>query len=169
MLRGDRYVYIAENRSYAGRASVAEDEATGRYLSKAWCSPGDRGPDGVVVKPDGGTTSLPLELYTIAELSRAAGYFPTVPTGATTRAVELLHENAIMTHGLLRLSGQRLDDYENPWSFMLSGRVDAEEAHADERFDEMTKMALARQIQIRDGLSDDRRNAIWKQDKDFLI
>ena len=64
----------------------------------------------------------------------------------------------------------RILDGVDAWRVVLTDRTDAEEQwFADTPVEDLTKIALARRIQIRDGLDDGRRAALWKQTRDILL
>jgi hypothetical protein len=67
------------------------------------------------------------------------------------RAQELELENLCLTKGLLVYSAERVPQDGNPWTFLLSASVDAEQhAFASTPIGSRTKMSLARQLQLRD-------------------
>ena len=103
-----------------------------------------------------------LMTMTVAELSRAAGFHPAFPANATARDVELLHEARALQHGILVYTATRVGASDAPWDFVLTDPVDIEDAFVLSRPTEtLTKMAIARQLQLRDALSDEARNRQW--------
>ena len=94
---GTRFLYVVENKSFAGRMAVSEGEASGRFLAVVWYSKEESAMEGIIVSPEASKEILEVRLYTLAELSRAAGFYP--PTdGLNTRQVDILHEQLSLIH-----------------------------------------------------------------------
>jgi hypothetical protein len=161
-LAKDRHIYIAENKSFAGRSSISEGEAHGRFLAAAWFEVTSEDLDGPVVAPVEPTEerALKLQLYTVAELSKAAGFFPEVTPSMSARDVEIAHEAAVLSHGLVKLKSARIGDFDTPWSYALSEPEDAEMSYASDNLMKLSRMGLARQLQIRDQFNDEMRNLL---------
>jgi hypothetical protein len=173
-LTDDLYLYIAANKSFAGRDAPATDHAVGRPLSVCWLRretdgvvDSALGGDLVVSVDDGDANVLPLTHCTVAEISRAAGFYPPVLTDATERSVELLHERHFLEHNLVTYDSVRARTQACPWAFSLvpdSDAADIEDAFFEDReFQGITKMAMARVLQLRHGLSSDERDDLWKR------
>jgi hypothetical protein len=89
----DKFLFIAQNKSLPGRDERAAGETLGRPLSVAWFERVGVGMDGVQVKPVSlSGSALTLMVATMAEISRAAGYYPAVDEHMDARTVELKHE-----------------------------------------------------------------------------
>jgi len=124
---------------------------------------------------------LPIIQTTVAEISRAAGFHPAAGANDTERDVEIHHEASMLLHDIVVYQTRRLAFHEGgldfamgaSWTLALESAPENIEDHAFEHRStttQLTKMALARQLQLRDGLSDDRRDLIWQTlDKDVLI
>ena len=102
-----------------------------------------------------------MTLATVAEISRAAGYFPPVGDDARPRDVELLHEAAFLTHDLMVYRSCPVTDPAQPWDYELRDPVDAEAVFLAQPYSAMKKMALARAIQRGNELSDRARDRIY--------
>ena len=176
----DLFLYVAENKSVPNRDAPAFGAAEGRHLTIAWfeLSPeqGD-GYDGYqkVIPCTGDNGLLELTNCTIAEVSRAAGYYPVVPLNATERDIEVIHETHLLDHQVVVFDAERQTyttggDWGASWCFLVrNGPEDIEEHTFDKRdLAGLTKMALARRIQLRDNLTNDQRNALWPFRKDLL-
>ena len=124
---------------------------------------------------------LPIIQTSVAEISRAAGFHPAAGATDTERDVEIRHEANMLIHDLVVYQTRRLAFHEGGLDFAVGASrtlalESAPENIEDHAFEhrstttQLTKMALARQLQLRDGLSDDRRDLIWQTlDKDVLI
>ena len=109
----------------------------------------------------GANRGLPLVLATVAEISRAAGYFPPVGDDSRPRDVELLHEAAFLTHDLMVYRSCPVTDPAQPWDYELRDPVDAEAVFLAQPYSAMKKMALARAVQRDNDLSDRARDRIY--------
>lgn len=158
-----RFLFVAETKSLPGRDLPSEGAALGRALMVAWFELAEQAMQGAIVSPvAGGQDGLQLMPCTIAEISLTAGFHPTIPTNASEREVELIHERAFLGHGVLRYDCERIGDSESAWRFVLRNPVDVEEhISASRPLEDMTKMALARALQLQDGLTDAERDAAW--------
>lgn len=128
----------------------------------------------IVVSPVAGVGTGGLELMTatIAEIAKAAGYYPAVGVDVTPKGEEDMYINDLLTLGLVRFNSKRLEDPtgEHPWSFVLSERIDLEEHWFMQRpLSELTKMALARQLQKDNGWTDAYRDEMWRLKKAALL
>ena len=90
------------------------------------------------------------------------------------RTVELKHEANLLNHKIVVFDAQRESGVEfgadASWFFLLENPVDIEECtFAKRAMPQLTKMALARQIQLRDGLTAAERNALWPLPKPTLV
>ena len=169
----DRYFYVAENKSIAYRDGPMPDQPAGRPLSVVWYEPAAHDDvaltqcelyDGeVVLHPCAGDLpELTLLEASIAEISLAAGYYPPVSADDTARAVELAHEAHFLDHGWC-VFGHRpypigAGGACGKWSLIVQAGdpTDVEEYHfARTKITDMRKMALARKLQVRDGLPQD--------------
>ena len=109
----------------------------------------------------GPNRELALVLATVAEISRAAGYFPPVGDDSRPRDVELLHEAAFLTHDLMVYRSTPVTDPAQPWDYELRDPVDAEAAFQAQPYSAMKKMALARAVQRDNDLSDRARDRMY--------
>ena len=65
-------------------------------------------------------------------------------------------------HDIIRWTSLRSTDPDSPWNFILSHPTSAETYFQENRTVEMTtKMCLARNLQMRDHLTDAKRDALW--------
>ena len=102
---------------------------------------------------------LELQLLTVAEISRAAGFSPELGEGSSPREEELLHEAAFFTHELMVYRAAPATDA--PWDYVLSDPVDAEAEFQSQPYASMRKMALARAVQLANDLADNARDAAY--------
>ena len=186
-LPGDRYFYVAENKSVAYRDQPRGEEAVGRPLSIVWYEAAagddpaqafiDLGPGEVLLHPCAGDQpELALLEASIAELSLAAGYYPPVTVDATVREVELEHETHFLDHNVHVFQYKRFPVGDGTalgkWSLIIdedSGE-DVELRHFEtEARADLVKMALARMLQLRDGLARDDMLALVNLPKPVLI
>ena len=168
------YLYVARNRAAPGRQQIAEGDATGRYLTYAWFQLAEEATefaeDGIVVAPVAGDDprTLSLRNATIAELFRAAGLY--LPPEGSARDMELHYERAFPTLNTIRFSSARHGDSRMYWYFQLTEPVDIEEyMFATRPAQDVTKMTLARRLQILDGTDDRTRTVRWELTKDALF
>jgi hypothetical protein len=112
------------------------------------------------------TSSVPGHLdiieATVAEICRAAGDHVAAAPTDSARDVELTLERRLVNHQVVRFHSERvsndaiLTDY--PWAFILTSPIDFETVFIQTRqINELTKMSLARQIQLNESLTDDQR------------
>jgi len=108
----------------------------------------------------------------VAEIVRAAGYFPDLDAAMAPRDVELLIESNALDHGLVTYASRHinLEDAHNPRTFELTSEDDAEGAHwRTPSGGSLTKMTIARRLQLRDNLDDARRDAIYELTRESLL
>ena len=115
----------------------------------------------------GGDGQLELMNSTVGEISKAAGYYPACDENASERDLEILHETAFLNHDVRVFKGSRLGedlDEKATWSFELQHPgEDIEEYNFElKQLPDLTKMALARVLQLRNNLSDQERNRLWE-------
>ena len=179
-LNANRYVYVTENKSVA-RPGTKDGMVTGRPLNVVWYEPAavddfedeDLGIDGVMLVPcSGAQDSLPMQDMSIAEISIAAGYYPPdITPDHSERDVEMLHEQRFLDHQLEVFSSRRAEATRGSgWARVLhyNSGTDAEE-HAFETREDITKIAAARALQLRDGLTDAQRDRVWQLPKATLL
>jgi len=137
----------------------------------------DLGPGEVLLHPCAGDQpELALLEASIAELSLAAGYYPPVTVDATVREVELEHETHFLDHNVHVFQYKRFPVGDGTalgkWSLIIdedSGE-DVELRHFEtEARADLVKMALARMLQLRDGLARDDMLALVNLPKPVLI
>lgn len=74
--------------------------------------------DGLLVDPIAGRFGeLELLNATVAEICKAAGYYPPFNPDADDRASECEYERTVMEHDVLHFSSARLGDSDHPWRF----------------------------------------------------
>ena len=178
-----RFLYIAENKSLPGRDAPKPDMAIGRALNIIWyeVAPADLvdksddvGVGEVLLTPCAGEGGrLDMKSMSIAQLSEAAGYYPDVLPHHTDRDVELIHEQNLLTHDAERFNCRRASFQRGAsWAMIIeqNGGEDIEwAAFEDKPLNALTKMALARCLQMRGNLTDDQRTALWSLSKAALL
>ena len=103
-----------------------------------------------------------MQTSTVAEISRAAGYYPELADDCTPRDAELAHEAMFLEHRVVHYRcAEHLNDPGRPWDFVLSEPVDAEAESLDQAYAGMTKIALARCLQLRGAADDALRHHLW--------
>ena len=155
-----RFLFVGLNQSLPGRDAPGAGEAEGRFLAVAWFEVVQQSVDGIVVSPesgDVGNNDLKLIPMTVAEIARAAGWFPAVAQDASARDVELQYESKVLDLEIERYKAVRLgESIERPWEFLLTDASDIEDSFLESRAAaDLTKMALARRIQRESGASED--------------
>jgi hypothetical protein len=114
--------------------------------------------------------SLQLLESTIAEMCVAAGDRCVPRPGDSGRDREVQLEARLLTHNVVKFSSRRLGDASHPWSFVVSEPVDIEAAFVRRCHPaDLSKMALARQIQLQECLTDHRRDFLWTFSSDLLL
>ena len=121
----------------------------------------DNGVKRIQVTSESEATSVPTNRATWEHpfavcLIVAAGLHLPVPDGATAREQEIRLEDDFLNHGLVQMTtSQRIaavGDADMQWHFHVSHPVDAEDALlARVDVSSLTKVALARQLVLRDG------------------
>ena len=172
-----RWLLVAENKSLPNREARVEGDAIGRPLTILWYEESDLGGTDVHVVPVSNDVGrFDLMEATIAEISSAAGYHPPLPRDASARDHEILHERHFLDHNVSVCEGNRVSydmggDTGPDWSFVLSQDTHDVEQYcfSQRRFADLTKMALARQLQLRDGLTNEQRDALWALNKTTLM
>jgi len=169
---GNVFVYIGTNQSLPNRDRKHVTEAIGRSLSIAFFTPKDEIAEGKVLEPTEkgtqGDTDLVVTNRTTAEISLASGYFPTLPSNHTAREAELDHEANMLRHDVIMWDVKR----EGPgnWNLVASNpRLMEDDFMEKVAVADMKKIGLARQIQLREGLSDNDRNNLLKYSKPALL
>ncbi len=183
VLNPNKFVYITENKSIAYRDKNKPDHAIGRHINVVWyevCGADDdvdadlNDEEALLVPCNDAGESLPMQGMTLAELSLTAGFYPNdVLPHHTERDVELIHENNILEQNVERFESRpvRLTTGKH-WSRIVNvnSGVDMEWHAFDERsIRDLTKMALARALQVRDGLSKNERQRIYGLSKNVLL
>lgn len=172
----DLFLYVVENKSLPGRTAPAVDAAYGRPLCVSWFRTLDDSMSGKCVVPVD-TSSVPGHLdiieATVAEICRAAGDHVAAAPTDSARDVELTLERRLVNHQVVRFHSERvsndaiLTDY--PWAFILTSPIDFETVFIQTRqINELTKMSLARQIQLNESLTGDQRDKLWEKSWDTL-
>jgi hypothetical protein len=154
-----RYVLVWEHKSFAGRLFPGEGAAVGRPLGVAFFEKIETLAQGILIAPcDGNADATALELMTatVAEISKALGFFPALDDGATARDEEILHEEAFLSHDVRRFNGTRLlgaSDDSGPWQYVLTDECDVEAAYFSSKgtLEDFTKIELARRLQLQEG------------------
>ena len=173
-LSNELFLYVARNKTAPGRQQVAAGETYGRLVTFAWFTLDQEYhgfvEDGIVVRPVvmDDVSTLFLRNATIAELIRAAGHY--IENEGTAREMEIKYEKAFATLDVVRFNGSRFLDGNMPWQFLLTEPVDIEQyAFANRPPQDVTKMCLARRLQILDGSDDATRCRRWELTRDALI
>ena len=169
-LRPELYLYVAENKSLPGREARAEGDALGRSLSVAWFEAHETTDDGVVVTRVDKTSqdALLTMLSSLAEILHAAGEpWPALGPEATARALEVAVEARYAHVPRYIYQATHLFHESDPWTFLLWGADPAETKYlAETPLDELTNMALARQLELSKG--QDLRTS-WTMSKANLL
>ena len=154
-----------------GRNQVKDGDARGRPLVVSWLEKIDETVDGIRVRPTAPRVGeLAVTSATIAEISKASGVFPALDPNADAATEEAIHEREFLSHAPLHFDSIRCPDSDGPWDFLLTNAEDAEQYAFNTRsIFVLTKMALARQLQLRDGTRDEVRNARWGLTIDALL
>lgn len=176
-LPSDVYLFVGRTRAAPGKRKNAPDESQARSIAYLWFAPdsaatrdGDDGTRLLVQPVEGVLGQLILKAGTPAEILTAAGAFPTIAVDDTERDVELKQEASFMRYELVRYTSVRVGTEGMPWHYYLSDPVDAEVVYFHFRdAADITKMCLARTIQIRDGLTDAQRTLAWGAPRDVLL
>jgi hypothetical protein len=173
-LSSEHVVFDAENKSFAGRETPPEEGLFGRPMSIAFFTVVERTGDGLIVRPmraiDDGA-ALRLQSLNVAEMSRAAGdYIEPASATDTSRDMELQLEARMLHHQIMRYDSTLRPESDYPWTFELTNPTDIEEHYIKTRKpSELKKIELARQMQLREGLTNDARDELWKMSKDMSI
>ena len=126
--------------------------------------------DGKLLAPSDATVAKELVLTnrTIAELSTASGYYPQLIGNEAARSVELMHEASLLTHDIVMYDVERVSS--ESWKLKITNPMFMEEHFFNTvPMANWTKMALARRIQLRDGLHDGQRDMLYLQTKQALL
>ena len=169
-LDANKYLFVSANKSLPGRVFPAPGEAIGRALQISWFEFDKHDDDGnVVIRPVAANDGeLPLVSANLAEISRAAGFHPPLAANASPRDAEKLHDNAMLSHGITRYTCSRADSFG--WRFILKDAMDHEDFWIDKTpLHDMSKVALARLSQKREGWSMAQCEANWKYRKTVLL
>ena len=175
------YFYVAENKSVAYRDAPKLGEAAGRAITVAWLEPCASsswdflGATEQLFSPcDGEVNVLHVKDFSLAEISLAAGHYPPdVQPYHTDRDIELLHERHFLDLNVERFESRRTSVGEGAlWTFIVdveAGTNLEQWSYEHRDFGDLTKMSMARQLQLRDGLTDDERNQAYALPKAVLI
>ena len=165
------FFLVARTRSAPGKEAATHDEAQGRSLAIVWMEKFMDVPEGIHIRPVAGRTGeLHMELCTVSEIARAAGYFPQVEIDDTAAIVEAKYEEKLLSFEVIHFDSVRIGEDVDPWGFILSNPVDVETLCFNTRgVVDLTKMALARKLQLNDGTSDALRAERWQLSKDNLL
>ena len=169
-LKPDLYFFVGENKSMPGRDTRAESDALGRSLGVAWFEKHDVAAGGTIVRRvarEG--PHMELQLHTLAELLRAAGFTLSVGVDDTARQVELALEATVMDHCLVRFHHVReTAATDDPFVFTLSEPHDAEQVFWGETEPAaLTKIGLARRAEVQWGMN--RAHLYANMDKVQLV
>ena len=157
-LRPGMFLYIAENKSLAGREGRAEGDAIGRLLTAAWFEQREEADEGCVIRRvDRTSKGLTTMLLTLAELLHAAGEpYPPLGAEATAREKEFAMEAKFPEVPRRCFESTHLWEEDDPWTFRLASPAPAERKYLQETpLDKLNNMALARLLEILKGT--DRR------------
>ena len=113
-----------ETKSLPGRDAPVDGSARGRCLAAAWFEKVDVSVAGLIVTPvEGQGEELKLELRTVADISREAGYNPPTKQALTAREMEVVHEERLLDHGVIRYNSERCEGEGSSWCFILKDRT----------------------------------------------
>ena len=157
--------------------------AIGRPLCVLWYEPADdevgHEADDVgvgefpLVPSAGDHGNIDIQFMSVAEICKAAGYWPPSLPSDTARDVEIAHDKAIVDHEIERFNSRRGSLRRGAsWAMLVrvEGGEDFEWAAYEERpLATLTKMALARCLQVRGGLNADSRKALLNLPKTVLV
>ena len=169
-----KYVFIIENKSIPYRDRSRPDQAVGRHLNVVWYEAAsginideDLGAAEEFIKPCAGDGhALPAQEMTIAEMCVAAGYYlppEDMTPDLADRDAEKMHESRALNHRIEHFESRRL--LAGGWCRIVNttSGIDIEQHVFQMRpVEDMTKMALARALQTRDGFPDDVRKRVWQ-------
>jgi len=168
-LAPDTFAYIVENKSLPNRETPAIDTAIGRFLNMIWYKRAEE-----EYQPMGGTAWVPMSdrsvtqeieivNMTIAEMSKAFGYYPQMGSSTTERELEIQHEQRALSHEVGVYTCERARVGDDFWGLVSHDVCENIETYFWEHtpIDGLTNMALARRLQIRDGLTDNERDNLW--------
>lgn len=149
------FFYVSENKIVAGRRSRMEGEALGRNLAVVFFEPLEVGGN-LVRRVDRGDLAMTPKLLTIAELMTNCGIRLPLGDGAgasrTAAASETALEEAFANEDLRRFTGNLETEAEEVHVYTLTDEVPAERAFLEEEpLETLTKMALARLLELREG------------------
>ncbi len=169
-LRPSQYLYVAENKSLAGREARAEDDAWGRSLSVAWFESQEVTDEGTVVRRLDRISAedLTTMLSTLAEILHAAGVpYPALGAAATARTVEIAMENVYADTPRYVHPAEHLWQEDDAWTCLLREPDPAETKYlAETPLEDLTNMTLARPLEIMKGVD---RRAAWTRTKADLL
>lgn len=163
------YGYIAENKSFPGRDAPNPDQECGRPITICWFQILDHTREGLRVAPVATVEhgNLSLMEATIAGICMQAGDHTTAASDATPMDHEYNFETNVLQHMVIRYTGRRIGDINGPWTFVLTDAQELEDAWVTNRHaNDLGKMCLSRQLQLRDQLTDEKRNKLWSFPKD---
>ena len=164
------YLYVAENKSVAGREGRYDGDALGRHLAVAWFELREERDDGIVVRRVDRSSPRGLNtlLCTLAELLHAAGEpYPALGAEATARDQEIAMEARFATVPRPHFESSHIWEEDDPWTFLLSSPASAETKYlAETAIGDLNNMALARQLEISTGAD---RRAAWATPRRDLL
>lgn len=97
----DHIFFVGSTKSLPGKMKPQDDEESSRSLPIAFFEIVEITLTGKRVKPiEFGDGILKLQLMTLAQISKACGYYPPVHAGTTAREEELAHERKFLSHEL---------------------------------------------------------------------
>eukprot|EP00973_Karenia_brevis_P059730 8314747-Karenia_brevis.AAC.1 len=177
-----KYIYIAENKSVAYRDGPAEGDAMGRAISMIFLEQIEDEHDvdeyldnhEHVFQPITEDGSIQIVDMSIADISLHMGVYPLHAThDKSERDIEVLHEDMFLDMNPHRLESRRLvTGATTSWKFILdvaSGIAIEEWVQGVLDLGDHTKMALARRLQVRDGLTSAARNRVWQLPRQALL
>ena len=143
------FFYVSENKIVAGRRSRGEGEAVGRSLAVVFFEPLGAGQD-IVRRVDREHHAMTPKLLTIAELMTNCGIRVPLDASKTAAENEMALEEAFASEDLRRFTGHLETSADEVHVYTLSDDVPAEAAFLEqEPFETLTKMALARLLELR--------------------
>ena len=162
-LKGGLFLRVLDNKSLPGREQRAEGDTLGRTLAVTWYERASEEEGGVVVRRVERTSAAVVaSLQTIADILFHAGQpYPALAAGANARDVEIAMEEMYAFVPREVWASEHLVGEEEPHTWLLKDPESAEEKYLQETGAEhLTKMALARLLELRQGA--DRRRS-WQR------
>ena len=153
-------LYISENKIVGGREERTAADAMGRPVVGTFFEPIGGGGCLNIRRVERATGAMQPKLLTVAELLSAIGIWPEADPDRSSRETEALLEDLFVDQGLRRLRGEVEPAADEVHVYTVTEDCGAEEAFfAEADPQSLTKIALARLLEIREGAS---RRHLWQ-------